>query len=86
MKANSAVANQDRTISDKEMNATVSLPLSERSSPFRVGFFSLSELAKMMGDRRLGYAGLSTFIYEILLILGMQLREEIMMRRSVLQR
>jgi len=40
----------------------------------------------MMGDGRLGYAGLSTFIYEILLILGMQLREEIMMRKSVLQR
>ena len=70
MKANSTVASLERTISDKEMNVPVSLPFS--------GLFSLFELAKMVGDRRLGYAGLSRFIYEILLILGMHLREEVM--------
>jgi len=50
------------------------------------GLFFLAELSKTMGDRCPGDAGLSMFMNEILLILGTHLREEDMMKRSVLQR
>ena len=65
------------------MSAPVSLLLSEHT-PSRL--FSLSELPKVDGDRCLGDAGVSTFIYEIMLILHTDLREKDMMRGSVLQR